>query len=242
MKFSNLPRIYTTYRIEKNQSLTLSDELFHYCKSVLRMKASEEFRLFNETDGEFKVKITAINKRDLNVLPLEKIRGTVVLPPLTLAICIIKPERFIEAIKGVVQLGVTEIIPVISERTQFKSINHERISKCIIEATEQSERLTPALLHQPIKLAELADLSDIEQIIFANEEEIPENKINSIGAFKDNVAVLVGPEGGFTADEKIMLLAHPKVSSVSLGNTVLRSETAAVAMLACVSMMRKHYK
>ena len=242
MKFSNLPRIYTTYRIEKNQSLTLGDELFHYCKSVLRMKVPEEFRLFNETDGEFKVKITATNKRSMEVMVLEKLREPCPLPHLILTICIIKPDRFIEAIKGAVQLGATEIIPIISERTQFKSINHERISKCIIEATEQSERLIPALLHAPLKLAELADLGNIEQIIFANEEEASEKKINSIGAFKDNIAVLVGPEGGFTADEKAKLLAHPKVSSVSLGDTVLRSEVAAIAMLACVGMMRKHYE
>jgi len=67
MKFSSLSRIYTTSRIAKNQIITLSDDIFHYCKSVLRMKISEEFRLFNSIDGEFKAEVRAINKRDLQV-------------------------------------------------------------------------------------------------------------------------------------------------------------------------------
>jgi 16S rRNA (uracil1498-N3)-methyltransferase len=237
MKFSTLPRVYITYRIEKNQSLTLGDDLFHYCKSVLRMKLSEEFRIFNETDGEFKVKITAINKRDLKIIVGNQLRIPEPLLPLILAVCIIKPDRFIEAIKGAMQLGVTEIMPIISERTQAKSINYERINKCIIEATEQSERLIPAILHKPISLSGFCDLENIEQIIFANEEE-NKVKINNIKKFANNIAVLVGPEGGFSKEEKAKLIENKKVISISLGNTVLRSEIAAVAMVACVDMMR----
>jgi len=239
MKFSSLSRIYTTSRIAKNQIITLSDDIFHYCKSVLRMKISEEFRLFNSIDGEFKAEIRAINKRDLQVIIGQKLREVDYQKPLILAMCIIKPDRFIEALKAVVQQGVTEIIPVISERTQFKSINQQRLTKCIIESVEQSEGFVIPVLRLPVNLKEFCNISGVDQIIFANEEESGEVKISSIKKFEENIAILVGPEGGFSSSEKEKLISNPKIISVSLGNRVLRSEVAAISIVACVNLIRE---
>lgn len=238
MKFSSLSRIYTTCELAKNQTLTLGGDIFHYCKSVLRMKISEKFRIFNQYDGEFEAKIIATNKHDLQIVIGDKLRDLECSKPLILAICIIKSDRFVEAIKAAVALGVSEIVPIISERTQSRNINHERIAKCIIEAVEQSESFVPPLLHLPMELEEFCNKSDIEQIIFANEEEKQNVKINSIQEFKENIAVLIGPEGGFSSNEKEMLLSNPKITSVSLGSMVLRSEVAVISMLACVNLMR----
>lgn len=239
MKFSSLSRIYTTSRIAKNQIITLSDDIFHYCKSVLRMKISEEFRLFNSIDGEFKAEIRAINKRDLQVVIGKKLRKVEYQKPLILAMCIIKPDRFTEALKSAVQQGVTEIIPVISERTQFKNLNQQRLTKCIIESVEQSEGFVVPVLHLPVDLQEFCNISGVDQIIFANEEENQGVKISSIKKFEENIAIFVGPEGGFSPSEKEKLISSPKVISVSLGNRVLRSEVAAITMVACVNLMRE---
>ncbi len=220
MKFSSLSRIYTTSRIAKNQIITLSDDIFHYCKSVLRMKISEEFRLFNSIDGEFKAKIRTINKRDLQVVIGQKLREVKYQKPLILAMCIIKPDRFTEALKAAVQHGVTEIIPVISERTQFKNINQQRLTRCMIESVEQSEGFVVPVLHLPMNLKELYNnISGVDQIIFANEEESGGVKISSIKKIEENIAILVGPEGGFSPTEKEKLLSSPKVISVSLAIT-----------------------
>jgi 16S rRNA (uracil1498-N3)-methyltransferase len=239
MKFSSLSRIYTTSRIAKNQIITLSDDIFHYCKSVLRMKISEEFRLFNSIDGEFKAEIRAINKHDLQVFIGQKLREVEHQNPLILAMCIIKPDRFTEALKAVVQQGVTEIIPVISVRTQFRSINQQRLTKCIIESVEQSEGFVIPVLRLPVNLKEFWNINGVDQIIFANEEESGGVKINSIKKFEENIAILVGPEGGFSPSEKEKLISNPKIISVSLGNRVLRSEVAAINMVACVNLMRE---
>jgi len=239
MKFSSLSRIYTTSRIAKNQIITLSDDIFHYCKSVLRMKISEEFRLFNSIDGEFKAEIRAINKRDLQVFIGQKLREVEHQNPLILAMCIIKPDRFTEALKAVVQQGVTEIIPVISVRTQFRSINQQRLTKCIIESVEQSEGFVIPVLRLPVNLKEFCNINEVDQIIFANEEESGGVKISSIKKFEENIAILVGPEGGFSPSEKEKLISNPKIISVSLGNRVLRSEVAAINMVACVNLMRE---
>ena len=239
MKFSSLSRIYTTSRIAKNQIITLSDDIFHYCKSVLRMKISEEFRLFNSIDGEFKAEVRAINKRDLQVFIGQKLREVEHQNLLILAMCIIKPDRFTEALKAVVQQGVTETIPQISERTQFKSINQQRLTKCIIESVEQSEGFVIPVLRLPVNLKEFCNINGVDQIIFANEEESGGVKISSIKKFEENIAILVGSEGGFSPSEKEKLISNPKVISVSLGNRVLRSEVAAINMVACVNLMRE---
>ncbi len=239
MKFSSLSRIYTTSRIAKNQIITLRDDIFHYCNAVLRMKISEEFRLFNSIDGEFKAEIIAINKRDLQVVIGQKLREVEYQKPLVLAMCIIKLDRFTEALKAAVQQGVTEIIPVISERTQFKNINQQRFTKCIIESVEQSEGFLIPVLRLPVNLKEFCNINGADQIIFANEEESGGVKISSIKNFEENIAILVGPEGGFSPSEKEKLISNPKVISVSLGNRVLRSEVATINMVACVNLMRE---
>lgn len=237
MKFSKLARIYTNHRVSENQTITLDSDIFHYCKSVLRMKLSEEFRLFNEIDGEYLVQITELNKRDLKIIVRKQLRKVKPETQLTLALALIKPDRFIEAIKAATQLGATRIIPLISERTQYKSINHEKILKCIIESTEQSERLIPPILDNPIKLEELIIKPDIEQLIFANENE-EALKISAISGFKDSLAVLIGPEGGFSDEEQKLLLQNERIVSVTLGNTVLRSEVAVSSVIASVNLMR----
>lgn len=237
MKFSSLSRIYTTCELAKNQTLTLNGDIFRYCKSVLRMKISEKFRIFNQYDGEFNAQITEVNKRDLQIVIGDKLRNSERSKSLILAICIIKPDRFIEAIKAAAALGVSEIVPIISERTQFRNINHERIEKCIIEAVEQSESFRLPLLHIPLSLDKFCNKNSIEQFIVANEEE-NNLKVSSIKDFKENIAVLIGPEGGFSAKEKEKLALNPKVISVTLGNRVLRTEIATICMLACINLIR----
>jgi 16S rRNA (uracil1498-N3)-methyltransferase len=203
------------------------------------MKISEEFRLFNSIDGEFKAEIIVINKRDLQVVIGQKLREVEYQKPLVLAMCIIKPDRFTEALKAAVQQGVTEIIPVISERTQFKNINQQRFTKCIIESVEQSEGFLIPVLRLPVNLKEFCNIKGVDQIIFANEEESGGVKISSIKKFEENIAILVGSEGGFSPSEKEKLISNPKVISVSLGNRVLRSEVATINMVACVNLMRE---
>lgn len=238
MKYSNLNRVYITSKLLKNQTLKLSGNIFYYCTIVLRMKILEQFRIFNQYDGEFVVQIIEINKKYLQVAIGNKSRDVKYLKSLALGMCIIKPDRFLEAIKAAVQLGVSEIIPIISNRTQFKNINYQRIKKCIIEAVEQSEGFVPPVLRLPISLQEFCNKTNVEQIIIANEEEKESIKIHSIKDLKGNIALIIGPEGGLCPKEKIELLLNPKVISISLGGRILRSEIAAITMIAYVNFMR----
>ena len=238
MKFSHLTRVYTTESLIENQTVIIGDEDFHYLKSVMRLRESESFRLFNSNDGEFLVKILTIGRSSLKVVVESLLRQVVREKNLVLAMCIIKPDRMLEAIKGAVQLGVTQIIPIISERTQYKKILQDRIRRCIIQATEQCERFTPAELLPQMSLLDFCKIKDFEQIIFASESEDESNKIRNINKIKERVTILIGPEGGFSGHEVEMIKSYKHALPVSLGQLVLRAEIAALAALACISMMR----
>lgn len=238
MKFSNLSRIHINSIITKNQTLTLTGDIFHYCRSVLRMKIADEFRLFNQLDGEFRVMITAMNKHNLQVVVLDKLRDVLAAYPLILCMCLIKPDRFTQSVKAAVALGITEIMPIVSARTQTKTINRARLEQCIIEAVEQSERFQIPILHDPLRLEQLL-LQPVKRIIFANEEETHDiNLYNSVTEFKEKLAILIGPEGGFSAEERTKLISDPRVVSISLGDGVLRSELAATVCIAQTIIVR----
>ena len=240
MKFSHLIRLYTNQSIYKNQTLKIEKEDFHYLKSVMRLRKADIFRLFNDVDGEFIVRVEElVGKSYVNVCVEYKIRDVSTEKELILGLCLIKADSMIEAIKSAIQLGVTKIIPLLSERTQYKKMNREKIEKCIIQATEQSERFKPAEYLQEMQLIDFCKLPKIEQIIFACESE-SEGNIIDITKIKPAVAVLIGPEGGFSQNETTFVKSHAHVFSISLGNTVLRTETAVIAVLACVQMMRSN--
>lgn len=237
MKFSNLPRVYIDESLTQNKEISIQDQLLHYLKQVMRLKTEQLIRVFNAQDGEFLAKITSIDRSEMLIKPDHKIRTPYSDPPLILAICIIKPERFSEAIRSAIQIGVTKIIPVISSRTQFKSIARKKIEKIILQSIQQSERFKITELSPILTVTELMK-KNIEQIIFANESENELNKINKITEFANEICVLIGPEGGFTEEENKLIKSNKNVRSVSLGSSVLRAETASTCALACVQMMR----
>ncbi|NRB10164.1 MAG: 16S rRNA (uracil(1498)-N(3))-methyltransferase [Rickettsiaceae bacterium] len=243
MKYSNLSRVYFNSLTSQDQTLIITksndNNIFHYLKNVLRLGIGDNFRIFNSNNGEFLAEIIIVKKNELTIKVISLLRQEVLDTPLILALCIIKSEKMLEAIKAAVQLGVTEIVPIIAERSQYKQVNQQRFQRAIIEAVEQSERLLLPKIVTPISLNDFCNRKDIEQIIFANEIENNNNSLSKIKKFANNIAVLVGAEGGFTDIERTYLLKLDKVNSISLGKYVLRTEIATIAILANVTMLRQ---
>ena len=128
MKFSHLIRLYTNQSIYKNQTLKIEKEDFHYLSSVMRLRKADVFRLFNDVDGEFIVRVEElVGKSYVSICVESKTREVLMEKELILGLCLIKPDRMIEAIKSSIQLGVTKIITLLSERTQYKKMNREKI-------------------------------------------------------------------------------------------------------------------
>ncbi len=238
MKISRLHRIYSNIKLIENYSLNLAEDHSHYLKTVLRLKIGEHFRIFNGIDGEFIAQITDITKNNLRVGLTNILRKAIIEPELTVGISIIKSDRMLDAIDMAVQLGVTKIVPLITERSQFRNVNNQKLMKCIIESTEQSERLTPPILMPLTSLSLFLDQNLDNSIIYANENEDENNTLLKImPILYSNISVIVGPEGGFSPNELKMLSLRSNSLSISLGANVLRTETAVATCLAQIKLL-----
>lgn len=238
MKFSNLPRIYANIKLIESHSLDLPEDKTHYLRTVLRLKSGDYFRIFNGVDGEFIAQITNITKNNLFANVISISRKISLEPQINLAISIIKNDKMLDAISMAIQLGVTKIIPLIAERSQQRNINPSKISKCIIEYTEQSERLVLPILNPAITLNNFLKQNPNNPILYANENEDESNDLLKLRQdIKPNISVLVGPEGGFSSNELQLLASVSNSYSFSLGSSVLRTETAVAACLAQVRLL-----
>lgn len=183
-------------------------------------------RIFNGRDGEYIAKISIINKKNIELKWLERIREqTQSLRKIHLYCAPIKKDRMGFMIEKAVELGVTDIHPIATDRTQNAKINHEKIEKQIIEAAEQCERMDIPTLHPIQKLSDCRfDFEVYAGIERAHVERFNPQTTNDIG-------VIIGPEGGWSDAEIEYLSNHKNVTAVSLGDNILRAETAAIFML-----------
>ena len=118
----------------------------------------------------FLANITEYSKNNLTCQIVAKLRDVNISTGLILALAMIKTDNFISATRAATQLGVTKIIPVITEYCQVSEIKQNRLERCIIETTQQCERITPPKLMQIITLDKLLMNNDISQIIWADEQ------------------------------------------------------------------------
>ena len=240
MKISSLPRLYLSSPIERGAIITPIPEQSHYLINVLRLKNNDKVRIFNEESGEFIASITITSKKHCHLEALEVFRNNSTLPSLHLAQCIIKGDRMMQILDMATQIGITEITPIISVRTQIRTINQERYQKCLIESSEQSERLSVPQLNSVTALESFLKHNAPSKIFYANEMESEDNKLSSgLIWTQDKITIIIGPEGGFTDDEIEIMAKASNTHSISLGANVLRAETAAISLLAQIQLLRQ---
>ncbi len=207
----------------------MTENQAHYLKTVLRRSEGSDIRVFNGRDGEFKATIDSLGKQSVRITPQTLIR----LQPeasaqIHLFFCPIKKSRMDILIEKTTELGVTDFHPVLSDRTEMRKLNETRLKSQIIEAAEQCERMTLPVLHGLAPLTKtLQDTRRPAPLLWCRER-------GNAAPIKDypkpaSWAFLIGPEGGFTDDEIRRLENTENVCAVSLGGSILRSETAAIA-------------
>lgn len=221
-----LPRLFTPQSLSLQTLIELEAAQAHYLHNVIRKKEGDLVRLFNGHDGEWLCTLEMLNKRQASVRVIEQILEQ---PQNQRAVHLffapIKKNRQDWMIEKSVELGVTDFHPVLTQNTEVRKINTDRMTHQIFEAAEQCERLTIPALHPLIKLDQA--LSNAVQI-FSCLERFDAPDIGSQRPEAD-FGFLIGPEGGFTIDEKEQIAG--KTTPVSLGDTILRCETAAVKAL-----------
>ncbi len=230
---SNIRLYYPNSIIENNTSL-LSKEHTHYVINVMRLKRGSNINFFNQ-EGEWVSEVVFLEKDRVEVKFLNRIKEPLKTSNIELAICLVKKNPMEIILQKATELGVSKITPIISERTEIKDLNYERAKKIIIEATEQSNQLSPPEISKMIKLNDfLKNLNGSTKLFFAD--------INcKVGLKKEDVkdknlkTLLIGPEGDFSLDERKMILENNNTISFSLSKNILRTETATISALSLIN-------
>ncbi|WP_022978540.1 16S rRNA (uracil(1498)-N(3))-methyltransferase [Nevskia ramosa] len=235
-----MTRIHIPVPLTVGASLDLPDEAARHVAQVLRMKIGEPLTLFNGNGGEYAATITATGRRDVsvNVESFDPVDRESRLD-ITLAQCVSKGERMDYTVQKAVELGVTRILPLLSERSVVK-LDAERWDKKLehwrgiaVSACEQSGRTSlPAVL--PVQKLDgwLASSDRALRLVLAPTESV---SLRSLAA-ASNIALLIGPEGGLS-DNEIAAARRAGCVGIGLGPRVLRTETAGVAALAALQLL-----
>lgn len=212
--------------LQSSQGLTaLNDEVRKHAVTVLRMQNGDRLMLMDGKGCSAEAVIVEADKKKLVVDLDEKVFHPVPPKKMVLGISLLKnTSRFEWMLEKVTEIGITEIIPLLAERTERQHFREERFQQILVSACLQSGQYHFPVLHQPIKFTALfnADLPAAKFIAHCMEEDKPQ----LAGQSEDSI-LLIGPEGDFTADEVVLALQH-HFKPVSLGESRLRTETAGI--------------
>ena len=232
-------RLYYPNSIAENTTGLLSKEHTHYIYNVMRLKRGSIINFFNQ-DGEWKSEIIFLDKERVEVKFLEKIKQANSLSKIELAICLVKKNPMEIILQKATELGVSKIIPIVSERTEVKELNHERAKKIVIEATEQSNQLTPPKISEVIKLNHfLKSLDGSTKLLFADVNSKDNLKAKDLQDNK-SLCVLIGPEGDFSPAERQSILSNSKVTPFTISQNILRSDTAVISAISLVNFINNY--
>ena len=219
----------------KSLSLNLTDKLdksqSHYVSKVMRLKEKEVFSLFNSS-GEWEAKIANINKSIVEFNVTKQLRQKENTIDLWLAFSPIKSNYFNFMIQKATELGVTKFLPIIFERTIVRKINKDRLEKVIIEAAEQSNRITVPSIEDPQKLKSF--LNNDMDLIFTD-LNTANTKIDIKKLTIKPTCVIIGPEGDFSEEEREEILKFSGVQPIKINENILRSETAVISALSIIN-------
>jgi len=231
--YNALKRIYIEESIDSEQVSFENKEKIHHILNVLRLQKNDDLIIFNQNSGEFLANIEEISGKSRILLSVKK--KTKDLPKesyVTIAFSPIKQDRLRFLIEKCTEIGCKDFIPVIKERAIVRDVNLNKMESYIVGAAEQSGRISMPVMHEKMTLTSLLDQTK-GQIIFCDELD-ENNLISKLSLDKKNVTLLIGPEGGFNSKERELLKRNKNVLSVSLGENILRSETAAIFALSCL--------
>jgi 16S rRNA (uracil1498-N3)-methyltransferase len=235
------PRLFVATPLGSGLAVTLDAAQIHYLASVLRMTAGDPVLVFNGVDGEWKARLAGA-KRNVVLLVETRIRSQPEPSSLHYLFSPLKRARLDYMVQKAVEMGVSRLHPVIMRHTQAERVNLDRMRANAIEAAEQCGILTIPQIAAPLDFgAAIAALGPSCRLVFCDEDASCSDPVAALradlgeqGGSGVELAVLIGPEGGFGEEERAMLLRRPRTSRIALGPRILRADTAAVAALAVV--------
>jgi 16S rRNA (uracil1498-N3)-methyltransferase len=231
------PRLHVDQPLQAGPAVALAPPQAHYLTHVLRLGPDDPVLLFNGRDGEWRGRLAVAGKRALTVRLEAQTRPQTATNDLHYLFAPLKRARLDYMVQKAVEMGVGRLVPVMTRHTQAERVNVERMRANAIEAAEQCGVLRLPEIDEPAPFARaLAAIEPTRLLVFCDEDAPVADPIAALAAASgaSSLAVLVGPEGGFSEDERSTLLARPASMRLALGPRILRADTAAVAALALV--------
>jgi 16S rRNA (uracil1498-N3)-methyltransferase len=234
-------RLFVEGALAAGTAIALAKPQSHYLTQVLRLKTGDELLVFNGQDGEWCARLELAGKKTATLIAIARTRAQPGPADLHYLFAPLKHARLDYMVQKAVEMGASRLQPVLTRHTQVARVNLERMRANAIEAAEQCGVLAVPEIGEPAPLAAaLAALGQERVLVFCDERADVADPLDALAAVKRGsparppLAVLIGPEGGFSADEREALLQAPRVVRLALGPRILRADTAAVAALAVV--------
>ena len=222
--FSNSLSIESTNTLNKYQS--------HYLTKVMRVKENDVFSLFNN-EGEWEAKILRISKNIVEFEIIKQLRHKENLKELWLAFSPIKSNYQNFMIQKATELGITKFLPINFDRTIVRKINRDRLSKIIVEACEQSNRLNLPIIEPIQNLNDFLKKNSMDLIftdLNSNNKKLDKSKFNDLP-----ICIIIGPEGDFSEAERQKILSFKRVQAIKINENILRSETAVISAISIIN-------
>jgi 16S rRNA (uracil1498-N3)-methyltransferase len=244
------PRIYLDAPLAGGHEVALDRDQANYLLNVLRLERGDELLLFNGRDGEWQARLSGVGKRALTASVGERRREQPQPLDLHFLFAPLKHARLDYLVQKAVEMGASRLQPVITQHTQVARLNLDRMRANAIEAAQQCGILTLPEIAEAVAFKTLAGSIDPDRmLVFCDEAAEVKDPLAALVQARLSarallpaeaaraavpLAVLIGPEGGFSEDEREALRQRPNVVRIALGPRILRADTAAVAALALV--------
>jgi 16S rRNA (uracil1498-N3)-methyltransferase len=232
------PRLFVEDALAAGEQMPLSDAHTHYLRTVMRRSEEAPLLLFNGRDGEWRAAL-GFRGKSASARIIERTREQTPEPDVWLCFAPIKRARIDFVAEKATELGASVLQPILTRHTAVERVKVDRLRANAIEAAEQTERLSVPEVREPVDLSRLiAGWPVGRRLLICDETGGGPPIASALDGLDEDAraapwAIMIGPEGGFAAEELKALRAVPDMLAVGLGPRILRADTAALAALAC---------
>ena len=231
-----LQRLFIESDIRAGDAVPVGDSQYNYLHNVLRLEDGAELLAFNGRDGEWLVRLHYPSRKKITLDPVEQTRPQPGPSDLHYLFAPLKVGRLDYLVQKAVEMGAGVLQPVMTQHVQGKIGSVDRLRANAVEAAEQCGILAIPDVREPVRLISLLERWDAgRRIIYCDEGAETNNPMSALSTIREkHHALLIGPEGGFSAEEQALLRGLPFVTAIPLGPRILRADTAAVAAMAVI--------